>query len=312
MDAITLGKLEPVDLRSVWNDEARSFTPWLAQEENIQVLGETIGVELEVDATEVAIGSFRADIVCKTIDDATMVIENQLDKTNHDHLGKIITYASGLGAKYIVWICRLATEEHRQAVDWLNETSVDGINYFLLEIELFQIGDSEPAPYFKIVCSPNEWAKTIIAPPKALSKTQQQHLDFWNGLKEHMTTNGTFLNLRTPRPQHWYGIAVGRSKFSLGLTRNTTAQRLGCEIYLRGKQAKIAFGLIKEVASEIEQAVGTLNWEELPEGQDCRIIQYRDAPVSDQADWSNQYAWLQERAEGFHKTFSSRIQALEL
>ena len=307
-----LGKLESVEPRTVWSDEAKSFTPWLAKEENIHILGETVGVDLEVDDTEVSIGSFKADIVCKAADDSRAVIENQLAKTNHDHLGKIITYASGLDAKYIIWLCDQATEEHRRAVDWLNETSVEGINYFLLEIELWRIGDSEPAPKFNVVCSPNEWANTVKAPKGPLSDTRAEHLAFWNGFKEYMTEQNTFLRVRTPRPSHWYSLALGRSRFNLSLTRNTNANRLGCEVYIRGKDAKKAFAMLQAQKEEVEAVLGELDWQELPEGQDCRIVQHREVKVSNKAKWDDQFAWLKERAEAFHGAFSERVKALEL
>ena len=131
----------------VWEGEASDFTPWLADEENIGLLGETIRVELEVEAQEKNVGPFRADILCKdTVTDNWVLIENQLERTNHTHLGQLLTYAAGLGAVTVVWIAERFTDEHRAALDWLNEITDERFSFFGLEIELWRIGDSPMAP----------------------------------------------------------------------------------------------------------------------------------------------------------------------
>lgn len=136
------------------------MTPWLAQAENLELLGETLGLELEFEAQERNVGAFRADILCKdTADDSWVLIENQLEKTNHSHLGQLITYAAGLDAVTIVWLARKYTEEHRAALDWLNGNTDRGINFFGLEIEVWRIGDSPPAPKFNVISKPNDWSR---------------------------------------------------------------------------------------------------------------------------------------------------------
>jgi hypothetical protein len=157
-----LGKLEKVDLRKVWADEAGVFTPWLAQEENIKLLGDTIGIELKVEAQEKPVGPFSADILCKdTVNNQWVLIENQLERTDHTHLGQLMTYAAGLDAVTIIWIAQRFTDEHRAAMDWLNEITEEDIVFFGLEIELWQISGSPVAPKFNIISKPNEWSKTI-------------------------------------------------------------------------------------------------------------------------------------------------------
>ena len=133
-----LGKLEKVkDLRSVWKHEANDFTKWLAKEENLNTLSEEIGIDIELVSTEAKTGSFSTDILAVEANtNNKIIIENQLEATNHDHLGKIITYASGHDAKTIIWIVKEAREEHRQAIDWLNEHTDEEINIFLCRIEL--------------------------------------------------------------------------------------------------------------------------------------------------------------------------------
>lgn len=159
---MNLGRLQKVNLREVWLSEAGNFTPWLAQEENLSLLGEAIGIELELESQETGVGPFRADILCKdTATDNWVLIENQLERTDHTHLGQLITYAAGLNAVTVVWIAERFTEEHRAALDWLNERTDEHINVFGLEIELWRIGDSPVAPKFNIISQPNDWSRTI-------------------------------------------------------------------------------------------------------------------------------------------------------
>ena len=139
---IELSKLKKVELREVWPTEDKNFTPWLAEEENLSLLGETLGLELELEAQEINVGDFRADILCKNEDDSWVVIENQFEKTDHDHLGKILTYAAGLDARTVVWIAEEFREEHRAALDRLNETTDERFHYFGIEIKAWKIGDS--------------------------------------------------------------------------------------------------------------------------------------------------------------------------
>ena len=157
-----LGTLKKVDLREVWESENSDFTPWLAQEENIEILGEKIGLDLEVEAQEKNVGKFRADILCKDINtDNWVLIENQLEKTNHGHLGQLLTYATGLDTVTIVWIAASFNEEHKATLEWLNKITNENYNFFGLEIELYKIGDSKIAPNFKIICQPDKWSQSI-------------------------------------------------------------------------------------------------------------------------------------------------------
>jgi hypothetical protein len=312
----TLGKLQQVDLRHYWADEARHFTPWLAQDENIEELCNTIGIDIEVEGTELFIGSFKADIVGRDIaNNQKVIIENQLEKSNHDHLGKIITYASGLGASVIIWICRTITEEHRQAIDWLNQNTHNGVAFFALEIELWQIDNSNPAPKFNVICRPNEWVKTTqeIGLSKSLSDTRSVQLAYWNFVKEYFKEHDSFVSLRTPRASHRYSTSIGRSKFSMGLTANTVQNRLGCEIYIRGVDAKKAFAALHQDKDAIEQALQTkLQWQELPNRQDTRIILYHEGNIKDEATWPQSAEWFRVWAEAFTRVFRPRIEALIL
>lgn len=158
---INLGTLKEItDLRSVWSHEALNFTPWVA--ENVDLLADAVGLDITVDETESSVGDFNVDIYAsETGTDRKIIIENQLEDTDHDHLGKLITYASGKDADVVIWVVKHAREEHKAAVEWLNNHTDDKIGFFLCEIKLFQIGDSDIAPSFTVVERPNDWTKEI-------------------------------------------------------------------------------------------------------------------------------------------------------
>ncbi|HEU5124706.1 MAG TPA: DUF4268 domain-containing protein [Verrucomicrobiae bacterium] len=313
MNTPTLGKLEMLDLRtSAWKDEARNFTSWLAMPENLDQLAKALGLELELEGVEVSVGPYRADIFANDIIlNTRVVIENQLEKTDHDHLGKIITYASGLEAKILIWIAREFTEEHRRAVDFLNECTGERMRFYAVEIQLFRIGNSPPAPYFNIVASPNKYAARVKE--ANITETKALYLEFWNSFKEYCKTSGTALSLRDAPSRNRFGFAVGRNKFSLFLTVSAMHQRLGCEIYMRGVNAKQAFKLLARDKNAIEAETGVLEWQELSEGQDCRVVRYRfDFDPYEKNMWFEGFRWLKTEAELFYKVFSPRIKALPI
>lgn len=306
-----LGRIEKIDIRDQWKHEANDFTPWLAEDRNIQILSEAIGIDIEVEGIEVPIGSFIADIIGKDEEGRKIIIENQLSKTDHKHLGQIITYASGIDAKIQIWICKEVTEEHRRAIDWLNEFTTSEVIFFACEIELWKINESLCAPMFKVVSSPNDWSKTIKTNPSEIkSPLKKIRLEFWNGFKEYMTEKGTDLRLRTPGSNHWYTVSLGTSHFSLAWTINTKENRLGCELYMGGKPAKKYFSKLCEMKEEIENEIGPLIWMELPDKTACRIIVYHDGDIKNKSQWPDLYNWLGEKAEAFHLAFSKRAKKI--
>jgi hypothetical protein len=310
----SLGSLEPVDLRSIWPDEARDFTPWLAREENLRRLSDALNLELELDRIEVAVGPYSADVVATdAFSNSKVVIENQLEKTNHDHLGKVLTYASGLEARILIWIAKKFTEEHRQTFDYLNECTSGRLRLYGVEIEVVRIGNSVPAPLFKLVSSPNDYVAATHNASAGISDTKSLYLEFWTAFRDYCRAKGESFSLQTPRPQHWYTVSIGRSRFSVGLTVSTMRQRLGCELYLRGNTAKQAFRLLKEGQTEIERELGSLEWQELLEGQDCRIVDYlQNFDPRNRQDWDRGFGWLKKRTEEFRSVFGIRVKQLTL
>jgi hypothetical protein len=309
-----LGHLEFVNLRDYWQDEARDFSYWLANEENLALLSDTLGMDLELEGIEVAVGPYKADIVARDVNsDTRVVIENQLEKTNHDHLGKIFTYASGLNATTMIWIAKEFSEEHRRALDFVNEKASPELQCFGIEIQLLRIGDSLPAPQFKVVSSPNEYTSEIKTDTSSgeLTEAKAIYLDFWNEYKKYCTEKGTTLKIRKPRPQHWFNISIGRSAFTVVLTASIQNRRIGCELYLRGKGAKVALKLLKKEKELIEKQTGVLDWQELPGKQDARIALYRqNVDIRDHGIWPEAHKWHKENAENFHKAFYPLLKAL--
>ena len=311
-----LGKLITVDLREYWENEAIDFTPWLAEEENISLLGESIGIDLEVIGIEQSAGDFKVDILAQDSDsERYVVIENQLEKTNHTHLGQLLVYASAHDASAIVWIAKEVRDEHRRAIDWLNE-HISDVSFFGIEIELWKIGESKAAPHFRLVSWPSDWSRMVNVKDSAngeLSETKILQKEFWEGLNDYMKEGETFLSLRRPSYNHWHSIAVGRSKFHISLTLNSIKQKIGCELYIKSEVAKKAFKYLYKDKEEIESELNAeIEWMELPNKGASRIVQYRSGNFKDKEDWLSLFAWLKERAEAFHKTFSERVRNLDI
>lgn len=302
-----LGKLKKIDLRDHWRHEALDFTRWLSEKENLDELGDEIGLDIELIQTEASVGRFSADILAQ--EEATgrkIVIENQLETTDHSHLGQILTYAAGIEAEYIVWIVKDVRDEHKQAVDWLNEHTDEKVNFFLVRIELWQIGSSDPAPKFVIVSRPNDWTKTIrgtVHDQSELSETKLLQLEFWQQLKDLAASSTPPLRLRTPRPQHWYDVAIGRSDCHVALTILTTENQIGCEIYI--PNSKALFNTFKSNQSAIETAlgIGELSWQELPGKKASRIRAFYNFDFANQQR-EEAFQWLIQTANKFKSVFS--------
>jgi hypothetical protein len=302
---IELSKLVQIPLRDVWKHEALDFTQWLALPENIQNLSETIGVDIINTQTEVGVGQFHVDILAEDESGHKIVIENQLEPTNHDHLGKLITYASGLQAEVIIWIVERAREEHEQAINWLNENTTEGANFFLLQIEAWKIGDSAPAPRFNVVAKPNDWAKTIkqSGTGNKVTELKLQQQSFFEELREYGAKNAKYIkSWQTPRAQHWYTIRVGSSQAKISVTLNSKEQQVAVELYINDN--KDLFNKLLAKRDDIEEKLGLkLDWQELPDKKASRIIIAHQGDFTDESDTTVLVKWLSETADNFSKVF---------
>lgn len=318
----SLGRLERVDLREIWTSESSDFTPWLAQEENLQLLSETIGMELELESQEKDVGPFRADILCKDDVGNWVLIENQLERTDHTHLGQLLTYAAGLNAVTIVWIAERFTEEHRATLDWLNEHTDEKINLFGLGIELWKIGDSPVAPKFNIISQPNDWARMVqqAAAGGEVSEYRQLQLKFWTAFKQYMENKESFVRCSKPSPSHWMNHAIGRSGIQLTsivtLWNSETGVKgpeIRAELYLGGPNAKKGFAALEKQKEIIEKALGyTLTWHNPEDKAACRLYVRQDADILNESLWPQHFEWLRQHLETMHKIFRPLVKNLTL
>lgn len=269
-----LGRLEEVNVRELWSHEQYDFSNWLANEENIDLLNEVLGLTLVDIEKEVFVGAYRCDLVAK--DEASgqnVIIENQLETSNHDHLGKIVTYASGLDANVIVWIVKEAREEHRSAIEWLNNNTNKNLNFFLIEIHAYRIGNSLYAPKFEIVEKPNDFIKNakIQTGSEELNKSQSERLVFWTRFNEVVVERGKPFNLRKTTTDHWYDVAIGVSGVLVEITLVNKESCVGIALYIIDD--KELFDSLNEKKIEIESKLGfELDWQRLDNKKASRII----------------------------------------
>ncbi len=319
MNKTILGSLETVNLRTIFRSEASDFTPWLANEENLAKLGETLDIELELESQEKYVGPFRADILCKDINSQDWVlIENQIERTDHNHLGQLMTYAAGLKAVTIIWIAAEFTDEHRAALDWLNEITEEGVNFFGVEIELWKIGNSPVAPKFNVVCKPNLWTHYVSQAAQRiesgeLTETKKMQFEYWTNFQRFMKEQKSSLRPQKPSPQHWMNFAIGRSNFHLFAFTNTREKRIGIGLVVKGPNAKPHFHLLEDEKDIIEKEFGQrLEWKELPTKIECRIILNKfNCDLADTNRWNEYHQWMSIILETFSKVFKNRIQRLD-
>lgn len=271
-----IGRLTEVDVRDLWQHEQYDFSNWLAKESNLDYLNDILGLTLvEVDK-EVYVGPYRCDLVAKDETSGVIVIiENQLEGTNHDHLGKIITYASGLDAKVIVWIVKEAKEEHRAAIEWLNNNTSESINFFLIEIHAYRIGSSDPAPKFEVVEKPNDFVKRskVKTTDNDLNKSQSERLVFWEQFNQVLVSRGKPFNVRKATTDHWYDVAIGSSEAHIAIDLINKDGNIVVELYISNN--KEVFDDLFSKREEIEQELGfDMTWDRLNNKKASRIKYY--------------------------------------
>ncbi len=273
---MAIGKLEEVDIRELWKHEQYDFSEWLSKKENIESLNDILGLTLVDISKETYVGSYRCDLFAK--DETTgikVIIENQLEMSNHDHLGKIITYASGLDAKVVVWIVKEAREEHRSAIEWLNNNTNSNINFFLIEIHAYKIGNSDNAPMFQVIEQPNDFIKNnkSINSNDTMNKSQSQRLEFWNQFNNVLVERGKPFNVRKATTDHWYNVAIGTSDAHIDITLVNKDSVIGVELYITDN--KEFFDKLYQRKDEIENDLGfKLDWRRLNNSKASRIVTF--------------------------------------
>ena len=312
-----LGKLEFINPREVWPDEARHFTPWLL--DNSDYLAEALGVDIEFERSEHPVGSFSLDLFGRDVsNEVPIIVENQLEQTDHRHLGQLLTYAAGTKAGTIVWIAPSFRDEHRDALDFLNDSSSGNVRFFGVKLRVAVIGDSDPAPDFELVAQPSNWIAQVRSqtgkqrPSDGLSDVRLAQLSFWSRYLDVLReTHPNLTNVRKPQPQNWLTLNFNRGT---GITAVFVSDgTLRCEVYISTKSAeanKRIFGALIEHREAVEESIGhTLTWDEMPGRQACRIsVTTPGTPLEDQPD--QLISWLIEYHVKFHQTFMPLISGL--
>ena len=311
-----LGKIEKVDIKDIWSHEAKDFTPWLAR--NITQLGDALGMELALHDTEAAVGKFSLDILATDINgNRPVVVENQLNVTDHIHLGQLLTYAAGFDANVVVWLTSDFREEHRAALDWLNTRTGQDTEFFGVVVELWRIGSSPPAPHFNLVVAPNEWRKTGVGtgtPASAgASERGERYRLFWQELIDSLRDEHSFPQ-RKAGSGNWFSYSSGHS----GVTYNVTFAQGGLartEVYIDGGNRdwnKELFDKIKDRQESIESELSdSLNWESLDNRRACRISVVRTGSIDDDSETlENVQNWMIKRLTTFRGVFGPHLEEL--
>ncbi|MEM8528445.1 MAG: DUF4268 domain-containing protein [Bacteroidota bacterium] len=304
-----LGEIKTVPLRKIWKNEAYDFTPWVAN--NLEIVGQAIGLELEFEDVEVSVGPYSADILAKDAGNGNyVIIENQLEKTNHDHLGKCLTYASVLDAAIVIWMASKFTEEHKKALDWLNDHTSEEIGFYGIKVELWQIDNSQPAVQFNVISSPNNIVKQATRRKEQgeLTEARKTQLEFWTIFLYKIAEPGRIRSLQTPRPQYWFDIALGKSDVHLSNTFNTDKNEIGVRVYIKSKKADEWLPYFAKRRKEIELKIeNKLLWNPNPENRDKVITLTKHFELNNKDSWNEAIQWLVNQTIKFREVFSKII-----
>ena len=316
-----LGTLSPVGVRDVWSGESREFTPWLA--ENADLLGEALGMDLAHEQTEAPVGRYSADLVFREASrDELVVVENTFGPTDHDHLGKLITYAAGLGASYAVLISPEFRDEHRSALTWLNSVSGDDFGFFGVVLEAWRIGDSRPAPRLRVDVKPDDWGRSVRAANSGSSEGERTYQRFWREfLPAFRDRYPDWTRSVTPGKRSWMSFPSSRSsllRYSASFCRpDGRRPRLRAEAYIDTGDAetvKAAFDDLHHQKERIENAVGqALDWDRIDHRRASRISLYflDEIRVTESERWPEARDWLIEAMGRMREAFNPAVQDLE-
>jgi hypothetical protein len=306
------GNIRKVNIRDVWPNEAQDFTPWLA--ENLEKLGEVLGMDLEMIEREASVGNFSLDILAKDLSTGhNVIIENQFSDTDHDHLGKMLTYAAGFDASTVVWISETVRDEHRQTIEWLNERTDTDTQFFVIEIEVVKIDDSKPAYNFKPVVFPNEWHKTRKQSSSEKSSAKgEAYREYFQILIDELREKHSFTEARIAQPQNWFSFSSGVSGIVYG-TSFAQGGRVRAELYIDvgdWDRNKKLFDWLTEQKQAIESEFSEpLSWERMEERRASRVAVYREGTIEedDEEALKQIRAWAIQKLLTFRKVFSPRL-----
>ena len=304
-----LGELKSVDLRTIWPNEATYFTPWLA--DNLDKLSEALGLDLEFVEQEADVGGFSLDILARDAGSgSSVVIESQLTSTDHDHLGKLLTYAAGFEAKILVWLAQEIRDEHKEAVNWLNQRTDSETSAFAVAVELLSVDGSKPAVSFRLVAAPSEWAKGK-RPSAATSSKGEVYRAFFQALLDDLRTNHKFTNARAGQPQGWYAFSSELNGVRYGASF-ARAGRVRCDLYIdlgEQEENKRFFDALHAERDQIERDFGRkLEWERLDSKRASRIALYEEGRITDAPEQLTRiHQWLISSLLSLRRVFGPRL-----
>lgn len=311
-----LGRIERIeDLREAWPHEAVDFTPWLA--EHISELGSALGLELELQEQEAPVGSFSLDLLAReSVTNNTVIIENQLEPTNHDHLGKLLTYAGGYDANVIVWLAKDFRNEHRQAIDWLNQRTDEETGFFGVVIEIWKIDDSRPAPHFNVVAAPNEWQRETKRSAQDVKKSERnlRYQAFFQKLVDALRER-RLTNAHKALAEGWFSFSSGvgwRVQYGAVFGHQNMAR---VEVYIRHTDQewnKELFDRLMEQKETIEAELSeSLEWQRLDDKTASRIAVLHQGSIDDNEETLDEIRnWMIEKLKDFKRVFGPRLDEL--
>ncbi len=311
-----LARIELVEPREIWLNEARDFTPWLAQ--HISELGEALGLDLELQSAEAPVGGFSLDILAREVGrDRPVIIENQLEPTDHSHLGQLLTYAAGYDANVVVWIAKEFRDEHREALDLLNRHTDERIDFFGVVVEVWKIKDSPPAPHFRVVSAPNDWRrqtkKTTDKGQPIESERSKRYREFFQTLLDVLRVQHRFTNAQRGQPQSWYVFSTGYRGVQYG-ANFAQAGRARVEVYIDGGDKgwnEDIFNNLELRKEQIETDLGDLEWERLDNRRACRIASVRLGSIDDNLETLQEIrGWMIDKLLAFKQVFGPHLQEM--
>lgn len=313
---VDLGTIERVDLREIWPHEARDFTPWLA--DNLESLGEALSLDLELRTAEAAVGAFSLDVLAHDLgSDRPVIIENQLEATNHDHLGKLLTYAAGHDAYAAVWLVREFRDEHRQALDWLNQRTGDDTQFFGVIVEAWTIDGSRPAPHFRPVAFPNDWQKQTARPKRVdPSERGERYQNFFQEIRDTLQKDNQLIGLGKAQPRNWTNFASGYRGVWYGAVFSSGG-RVHVAISIdRGAAAldwnESLFDSLRERKVVIESELAEqLEWDQREGRRAYRILLRKEGSIYDDPEPLEKLRdWMVDRLLAFKRVFTPHLQDL--
>ena len=291
-----LGRIRFVPVREVWANEATSFTPWLLENEDL--LGDLLGIEVSLSVNEHKVGDFSLDLLGTNLsNDTPLIVENQLARTDHSHLGQLLTYAGGLEPSTIVWVASEFRDEHRAALDWLNEVTDERTHFFGVVVQAVRIDDSPPAPWLELVVKPNQWSEVArqATQSRAQTEAKERYQRFWSGFLAAQRGQHEMFARKRPATIQWMVFKTGVSGIGLGL--NVQRKRIYADLYF-GDSAETNMARLEHLMAHkelVETTFGdSLSWEELEGAKATRIGYYGEGSLLDEDNWPACYSWLSD------------------